>query len=177
MIYFEEVQRPPKAMNIVLYIAMTMVTLAAALNVFLSFELGSDASWVEHVVPALLLLLIPISIMVLFRRSRQTVIINDTEIRVRQSPFHRKDRVFPWTDVTTAIYRPMSPMGEFGGWGIRYNMNGAWGYVLGGDRGIELHLANGKKRIVSIVDGQGARAALEAVHTQQGVNIRFLTQR
>lgn len=177
MIYFEEVQYPPKAMNIILGIAMALVVFSFGAAMLLTEIDQPTTEWYDIVLPLGFLVLTMALLIIIYRSTRQHVQITGTDLRVRQSPFHRKHRVFPWTEVTTAIYRPVSPMGEFGGWGIRYNMNGVWGYVLGGDRGIELHLNNGKKRVVSVVDGQGARAALEALQQQHLVHVRFVTER
>lgn len=177
MIDFTETQRPPTAMKIILGVAMAMMVFTFGAAILLTEIDQPDTTWYEVALPLGFLVLVMIVLGVAYGRTKQHVQITSADLRIRQAPFHRRDRVFPWSDVTTVVYRPFSAMGEFGGWGIRYNMRDAWGYVLSGDRAIEVHLANGKKRIISIVDGQGARAALEALHTEHGVNVRFLTQR
>lgn len=177
MIEFRETQRPPKAVNVIIYIAMSMTVFVSILTTIATFATTPSPVWYDYVVPIVIILITPISIWFLFRSMRQTVSMNSTDIRVRQSPIHRKDRVFLWDDVSEVIYRPFSAFGEFGGWGIRYNMNGVWGYVIGGKHAIEIHLKDGRKRLFSVEDTAGARAALEQLQHERDIRVRFLTQR
>lgn len=88
--------------------------------------------------------------------------INDAGIRLRLPPFHLfTERMIPWSDVESITIRKVSPFGEFGGWGYRWSFGKKTGYVWNGKQGIEVRLTNGKSVVVTVMDLQGARQALE----------------
>ncbi|MES2389410.1 MAG: hypothetical protein V4543_15515, partial [Bacteroidota bacterium] len=52
-------------------------------------------------------------------------------------------------DKTAKAYiRTYSPMGEYGGWGIRYGINKGWLYNVSGNMGLQLELLDGKKVLI-----------------------------
>ncbi|MEY3385326.1 MAG: hypothetical protein RIR53_137, partial [Bacteroidota bacterium] len=83
-------------------------------------------------------------------------------IRLRMPPFHLfSERTIRWSDVESVTIRKVSPFGEFGGWGIRWNLGKKMGYVWDGKQGIEVKLTNGKSVVITILDLQGAHQALD----------------
>jgi hypothetical protein len=62
-------------------------------------------------------------------------------------PFHIKPKVVLWKDVETAIIREYSPMGEYGGWGIRGAKSNK-AYNVKGNIGLQLSLKSGKKLLI-----------------------------
>lgn len=72
--------------------------------------------------------------------------ITDEAVMFRFVPLHRKWRVHRWEDIRSAEVRRYSPLGEYGGWGIRYGLGGRGkAYNVSGNQGLQLVLKNGKK--------------------------------
>ena len=75
-----------------------------------------------------------------------------TEIRkdalyVRFRPLHLSYRKIAYNDIIHYEVRTYSPIGDYGGWGIKWGPSG-WVYNLYGNRGVELQLE--KKRNLMI---------------------------
>ncbi|WP_100012768.1 DUF6141 family protein [Lentibacillus sediminis] len=68
-----------------------------------------------------------------------------TEVRrdglyIRFTPFHRRWRIFLYKDIREDKVITYSPLGRFGGWGLRINMHGETAYTMSGKQGIRLRL-------------------------------------
>jgi len=63
-------------------------------------------------------------------------------------PFHFKARIKTWEEIECAYVRKYSPIGEFGGWGIRYTFGNGAAYNVAGSMGLQLVLKNGKKLLI-----------------------------
>ena len=85
--------------------------------------------------------------------------ITNTGIDARFFPFHRKNRHFAWDDIDSAVVRTYSPLGEYGGWGLRWGSSGK-AYNVSGEEGIQLVLKNGKKLLIGTNKPVEAAAAL-----------------
>lgn len=164
---YEDVQHTPRSLNILLVIVLAVsVTIHAAVLFAVSQgsgELGTaENGWFGHwgwLIPAPLLIAF---MYIIFRMAKMYVWVDDTEVRVRMRPFHIADRRFAWTDVKSFEVRHVSPFGEFGGWGIRWNpFNGKTGYIWGGKDGLELNLMNGKRVVITVEDGDRLRSTLD----------------
>jgi len=75
-----------------------------------------------------------------------------TEVRsdglyLRFFPFHWSFLRFPVDSIKHSEARTYSPLGEYGGWGIRYGWNGK-AYNVSGNKGIQFELHNGKRFLV-----------------------------
>ncbi|MCL5734573.1 MAG: DUF6141 family protein [Actinobacteria bacterium] len=71
--------------------------------------------------------------------------VTSRELSIRLAPF--KTRRIPLDSIATAMARQYSPMGEFGGWGIRVSRNGK-AYNAYGDMGVQLELKDGSRVLV-----------------------------
>lgn len=74
-----------------------------------------------------LLLLILFWVMALHTR------IDNSGIHVRFSPFHRRDKAYPWETIKYCEMKKYSPVGDYGGWGLRngaYNVSGNYGVLI-----------------------------------------------
>lgn len=71
--------------------------------------------------------------------------ITDDGIEVRFWPFMRR-RIFR-SEIVEARVRKYSPIGEYGGWGIKYGKSGKC-YNTQGDMGLQLRLKDGKKVLI-----------------------------
>lgn len=78
----------------------------------------------------------------------ETVITSD-EIRIRFRPFKWKWKVIPIADIEKAFVRQYDPLGEYGGWGIKYGgKKEGWCYNARGKWGLQLHFKGGKPLLI-----------------------------
>jgi hypothetical protein len=74
--------------------------------------------------------------------------ITDKGIYVQLFPFHLKYKFFAYNEMSLLYIRKYSPIGEFGGWGLRYSFNGKGkAFNVSGDMGLQLEV-NGKKILI-----------------------------
>lgn len=62
-------------------------------------------------------------------------------------PLHLRYKQVKWEELTNFYVRKYNPMGEYGGWGIRFGFNGK-AYNVSGDMGLQLEYKNGKKLLI-----------------------------
>jgi hypothetical protein len=94
---------------------------------------------------------------------RLTVRVSRELLDVHFFPVRHKR--IPVGDIASAFVRSFSPLGEYGGWGLRLSLRGnGWGYFLRGDRGVQLVLRNGSQMLVG---SQRPDQLLAAVHQAQ----------
>ncbi len=93
-----------------------------------------------------------------------------TEVRsdglyLRFFPFHFSFLRFPdrWHQAYEAI--TYSPLGEYGGWGIRYGWNGK-AYNVSGNQGIQLELNEGKRILIGTQSPLDFLSALQLTRDQ-----------
>lgn len=71
--------------------------------------------------------------------------VTNEEIRVQYYPFFTK--TYNWQEIEKAYVRQYKPIGEFGGWGIRFSPRGK-AYNVSGNMGLQLVLKNGKRVLI-----------------------------
>lgn len=69
----------------------------------------------------------------------------------------------PLQDIEQVSAVHVSPLGEFGGWGLRWALRGGFGVVLRTGEGIRVRRRSGKVFTVTVDDAQTGAAALEAL--------------
>ena len=73
--------------------------------------------------------------------------MDEEGIHVRFFPFHIKFRTYRWSDVAECKTRQYSPIGEYGGWGLR-----CWGanraLNVSGNQGVQITFKNGNKLLI-----------------------------
>lgn len=156
---FEELQRPPRALKILLLVVMCVPTLIVA-GLALVVSIGGDQPYDWRSAFAFM---VPLSMIVLFivmLTSRLRLRIDQYGVAIRFRPFHLQDKVIRPHEITSWRVRPLNAFWEFGGWGIRWGWKKKWGYVWDGKHAVELTLKNGKTIVCSVVDHTGAAAAL-----------------
>jgi hypothetical protein len=134
--------------------------ITGGLTVLLEYDQPQESSstWVPIVIQFVITGVIAIAMW----GTRLHVWITNEGIQLKMPPFHiGKGRVIPWQDIASVTLRKVSPFGEFGGWGIRWGFGKAMGYVWNGKQGMDLKLNNGKRVVVTLMDIEGARAALK----------------
>lgn len=158
---FYERQSAPKAI-IYLMIGVMIFQVVITLGVSWLFHVNSAGQEPFEILPSGFSVLVTAAIMSALWQTKLKIWIDEKGIRLRMPPFHLfSERTIRWNEVESVTIRKVSPFGEFGGWGIRWNLGKKMGYVWNGKQGIELKLTSGKSVVVTIMDLQGARQALE----------------
>ncbi len=80
---------------------------------------------------------------------RLDTVIKTDGIYIRFFPFHRTFRFYAWETLAKCYVREYSPIGEYGGWGLRYSMSGKGkAYNFSGSKGLQLEFFNGDKLLL-----------------------------
>jgi hypothetical protein len=74
-------------------------------------------------------------------------LIDEEGIYVRLTPFMFRYKFYGWDSISSVHVRRYSPLGEFGGWGLR-GRRGIFSYTMSGKTGLEFALKNGQKILV-----------------------------
>lgn len=81
--------------------------------------------------------------------------IDEKGIHYRFTPFHRKQYIIDWKDISNVYVRKYNAISEYGGWGYRVNFLRSSGmvsngkaYNIKGNQGIQIELTNGKKVLI-----------------------------
>ena len=90
---------------------------------------------------------------------KQTIRIDEKGVHYQQRPFHRSFRSVPWSEIKEWKVEKISPLGDFGGWGIRINRK-KMGYIIDGNYGLGLKTAAKKHTVLSIVNKEEAIQAM-----------------
>lgn len=115
--------------------------------------------------PQLLLwVLIGIGLPLLFYSARLVTEVRSDGLYLRFFPFHWSFLRFPVDSIKHSEARTYSPIGEYGGWGIRYGWNGK-AYNVSGNQGIQFELHNGKRFLVGSQRPLEFLAALQSLKT------------
>ena len=158
---FYERQSAPKAIRY-LFLGVFIFQAVIMFGVSWLMHVSSGGEEAFEFVPGTIGGIVSIAIWTALWRTTLSIWIDDKGIRLRMPPFHLfSERTIRWSDVESVTIRKVSPFGEFGGWGIRWNLGKKMGYVWDGKQGIEVKLTNGKSVVITILDLQGARQALD----------------
>lgn len=74
----------------------------------------------------------------------------------------------PVVDIASVRAIQVDPFAEFGGWGLRYGLDGRYGVVLRRGEAVEVTRAGGRRFVVTVDDARTAAAALAAVAQKDG---------
>ena len=96
-----------------------------------------------------LLLALMLAVTALFLLLRLDTRIDREGVHVRYLPFHRRFRHFPWERITSCQVRRYSPIGEYGGWGLRLGLFGKGdAYNVSGNRGLQLEFSDRRPLLI-----------------------------
>lgn len=84
---------------------------------------------------------------VLFYSFKLETRIDEEGIHVRFFPFHLKFRSYRWSDMTGCYVRQYSPIGEYGGWGIK-GWKSDRAFNVSGNLGIQITFSDGRKLLI-----------------------------
>ena len=95
--------------------------------------------------------------------------IDEKGIHYQFFPFHFSMKTLLWSEITKAEVRTYDPIGEYGGWGLRYSFNKKKGNAvnISGDIGIQLTLKNGKKLLIGTQKKEAVSRVLKTYNLKQ----------
>ena len=95
--------------------------------------------------------------------------IDEKGIHYQFFPFHFSMKTLLWSEITKAEIRTYDPIGEYGGWGLRYSFNKKKGNAVNvsGNIGIQLTLKNGKKLLIGTQKKEAVSSVLKTYNLIQ----------
>lgn len=88
--------------------------------------------------------------------------IDEKGIHVKFFPFHFSYKSYSWDDINTAKVTKYSPLGDYGGWGLRFSYRGKGkAFNISGNQGIWLETFSGKKRMIGTQKADDAASVLK----------------
>lgn len=88
--------------------------------------------------------------------------INSRGIAYQFKPFQKK--TIPWKEIKKCYVRTYSPLKEYGGWGIRWGLNGR-ALNVKGNKGIQIVLKNNKNILLGTQKENEAKNVIETYFT------------
>lgn len=85
--------------------------------------------------------------------------VRNEGIYIRFVPFIRR-RLIPYDQIQSCEARACSPIGEYGGWGIRWGPSGK-AYNMSGNRGVQLVFKDGKRLLIGSQRADELAAAIK----------------
>ena len=94
--------------------------------------------------------------------SRLETRIKEDGVYIRFFPFHLKFKFYPWDSIRKSYLRKYSPLGEYGGWGLRIGSFGkGTAYNVSGNWGLQLEFTNKKKLLIGTARPEELSSTLE----------------
>lgn len=92
---------------------------------------------------------VTIALALLFHSFRLDTAVKRDGIYVRFFPFHLTFKHYRWDELTKLYVRRYSPIGEYGGWGLRFGMFGkGTAFNVSGNSGLQLEFRNRRKLLI-----------------------------
>lgn len=147
---FEEQQRFTQPL---IWVAMAM---AIGVSVYRFIQENGDEGFIT---PFIILGVVIILLLSIRLKTR----IDEQGIHVQMFPFHLKYVTYSWSELYDAEVVTYSPMGDYGGWGVRVSLRGKGkAFNVKGDKGIKITTADGKTRMIGTQQEDEARRAIES---------------
>ena len=83
-----------------------------------------------------------------FKTIKLTTLFDEFNVSYKLSPFHLTFRKIPWMLIERCEVRTYNPIGEYGGWGLKYGFKSGKAINLSGNKGLQLYLKTGKKILI-----------------------------
>jgi hypothetical protein len=115
-----------------------------------------------------LVILVMVGINFMLILARMVTEVSEAGITVRFRPF--VNRHIGWDEITGMAARKYSPIGEYGGWGVRWSPGKGMAYNVRGNMGVELTLATGRKLMLGSQRHIELAAAIDECMTRHGVD-------
>lgn len=144
-VYFTETQRFRQWWLIVILVVVNLIAISA-----LYFSLQEPIAN-DQLTTAEIILVIgagPLLSIILILIPKLETRIQEDGIYIKFFPFHWSYKIYKWSDISKAYVRQYNPLGEYGGWGIRFGFGNGKAYNVSGNTGLQLELHNGKKVLI-----------------------------
>ena len=113
----------------------------------------------------LVALSVTVLLTLLFATLRLETRVESDGIYVRFHPFQSKFEHFAWDRLAKCYVRRYSPLGDYGGWGLRLGLSDKGkAYNVSGDQGLQLEFTDGRKLLI----GTNRPEELERVLRERG---------
>jgi len=123
---------------------------------------GSNMTWFGAYVVPVIGLTITLALIALFYAARLTTEVRPEGLFIRFFPFHLRFKRILLDGATSCRAVTYSPIGTYGGWGIRYTWKGK-AYNVYGNRGARIEFANGRHLLVGSQEPEELCAAINAI--------------
>lgn len=75
--------------------------------------------------------------------------IENDGIYLRFLPFHLSFRHYTWSLISKSFVRQYNPIGEYGGWGLRFGLFGKGkAFCVSGNKGLQLEFSDNKRLLI-----------------------------
>ena len=144
MKFFKEEQRFRQVWLMVLLGFSLLVPVSLIINEYIK---DNTSMTTNEFLGSLIVIIASVLLIFIFKLSTR---IDEKGIHYQFFPFHFSMKTLLWSEITKAEVRTYDPIGEYGGWGLRYSFNKKKGNAVNvsGDIGIQLTLKNGKKLLI-----------------------------
>lgn len=104
-------------------------------------------------------LVLELLVLALFASAKLVVRVEQETLTIRFTPFLHKH--YPLHEVASWEVRTFRPLTEYGGWGIRWGLDGkSWAYTVSGRRGVQVEFRNGRRLFLGSQHPEELAAAL-----------------
>lgn len=172
-VLFLEVQKQRQVWLWVFLAGSFVVTVIA--QVVLLAKTGLSAALEQNAVGAIMGIiigpLILLAVLLLMYCSKLITEVRVDGVYIRYVPFHRSYRCFLFSEIQSWEPRTYSPIGEYGGWGIRWGRGGGidnLAYNVSGNQGVQLVLNNGRRILIGSQKPQELALAIESAVRTSG---------
>ncbi|CAN0602591.1 unnamed protein product [Ectocarpus sp. 12 AP-2014] len=138
---FNETQRFTQWWIGIIYLLLTIFPLVAAYKWFILKEHIGNVGTQDWDGIIFTLTLFPLILLLLLSFKLQ-VVIDERGILYRFFPFHKNLKLIPWDTMEKCYTRKYKPLTEYGGWGLKFGLNGVRALTVKGNEGIQIKLKN-----------------------------------
>ncbi|MBS1585367.1 MAG: hypothetical protein JSS82_07440 [Bacteroidetes bacterium] len=116
----------------------------------------------------LLILVLVIALMLFIRLETK---VDATGVYYKFFPVHLGFKKIDWEEVAEAYVRQYSPIGEYGGWGIRLSFKRGKAYNIAGNKGLQLVFKNGKQTLIGTQRPEELNNTLQGLISSRLINV------
>lgn len=123
---------------------------------------GTKISWSEAYLGPAIGVTITVALVALFLSARLITEVRENGLFIRFIPFHLRPKRILLDEATSCRAVTYSPIGTYGGWGIRYTWKGK-AYNVYGNRGARVEFANGRHLLIGSQRSEELAAAVSVI--------------
>jgi hypothetical protein len=163
-ILFTETQRFRQWWLWLLILGCNIIVICLIWSISNDGSAGKNLSGTERILVSLIGPVV--SILVLLIPKLETR-IQDDGIYVKFFPFHLSFRHYKGNDISKAYVRKYSPLGDYGGWGIRFGFGNGKAFNVSGNMGLQLQFNNERRLLIGTNKPEELEAVLKSISFDQ----------